>query len=82
MLDERFTRNKDPSTLKRCENGAPEGTNSRRKEDASVETAYGFKLGFILKEVIRSGTWRDEVARYSLFLDSQLTASDMLHIHE
>lgn len=24
------------------------GTNSRRKEDASVETAYGFEVGFII----------------------------------
>lgn len=24
------------------------GTNSRRKEDASVETAYGFEIGFII----------------------------------
>ena len=50
MLNERFIRNKSPSTRRRCRNGTTEGTNSRRKEDASVETAYGFKLGFILKE--------------------------------
>jgi hypothetical protein len=25
------------------------GTNSRRKEDASVETAYGFELDFIIR---------------------------------
>jgi hypothetical protein len=30
------------------------GTNSRRKEDASVETAYGFEMDFIIMAERRS----------------------------